>query len=230
MTPAPEPSQGPDLTRRLARWLKAVAMLLVIVAALGFIVSHEVPSVFWTGIFAKGTRGGVPPTSTASPTPVPLDVLRARALHLPILAPGEPCPIVPGRTVNPNIGPALGPGPIYLVSLGTDQGVIEVVSAKNFAFPEWDEEKTIFAVRPEYYGIVLLRGHQLDGPNEVRFGNGDVPVPDELSFWADPSLNMNEGWTYVVTYTRVREPGCYAVQADGSTFSEVIVFAARLEA
>ena len=34
------------------------------------------------------------------------------------------------------------------------------------------------------------------------------------------------GTRYVPSYTRVRGPGCYAYQIDGTTFSRVIVFRA----
>jgi hypothetical protein len=161
----------------------------------------------------------------ATSTPVPLTALRARALHLPSVAPGKLCPVVPGRTVHPDLGPALGDGPVYLVGLGTE-AVLDIAPAKNFESAEWGGNKTLYAVRPDYRGFILLRGHQLDGPNEVRFDRGDVP-PAEQSFDAKPSPYVNEGWTIGGSYTRLRTPGCYAVQADGSTFSEVIVFVAH---
>ncbi len=230
MTPVPQLPPGARAPRHPVRWLSALLTVVLIAAALGFIVSREGPGAFWQGALQAVLATPAPTetlTPAETPTPVPLDTLRARTLHLPIFAPGEACPVIPGRTVNPNIEPALGDGPVYLVSLGTDQGAIEFAPAKNFDSPDWDEAKTIFAVRPEYHGFVLLRGHQLDGPNEVRFGNGDG-LPDELIVEAGPSPYVNNGWTYDVTYTRVRAPGCYAVQADGSTFSEVIVFKAQL--
>jgi hypothetical protein len=54
-----------------------------------------------------------------------------------------------------------------------------------------------------YAARALVRGYQLDGPNEVRFDT--------------PSL------------TRLRAPGCYAYQVDGRTFSYVVIFEARLK-
>jgi hypothetical protein len=73
---------------------------------------------------------------------------------------------------------------------------------------------------------VLLRGHQLDGPNELRFDRGDVPPNQFLLQPPSPLYYQRTGWIVFVTYTRVRAPGCYAVQADGSNFSEVIIFRA----
>ena len=41
-----------------------------------------------------------------------------------------------------------------------------------------------------------------------------------------PPTEREKGWASWVTSTRVREPGCYAYQVDGTSFSEVIVFEA----
>jgi hypothetical protein len=92
--------------------------------------------------------------------------------------------------------------------------------------------KTIWALPPGLESLVLVRGQKVDGPNELRFGRGDVPDA-ELLFHApgpatsDPPDGPPTGWTYEIDYTRVHAPGCYAYQIDGETFSEVVVFRAQ---
>jgi hypothetical protein len=84
--------------------------------------------------------------------------------------------------------------------------------------------KVLWAVdTPHYSGVVLIRGHQLDGLNELRFDNGDMP-PTELRI--TPFPGTPDGWTGQPSYTRVRAPGCYAYQIDGLTFSKHIIFEA----
>lgn len=73
---------------------------------------------------------------------------------------------------------------------------------------------------------MLIRGRQLDGSHDARFGSG-----------LDPSREMRlrsvggsapGGWQNRPSYTRLQAPGCYAWQVDGATFSLVIVFKAVL--
>src|SRR5207253_3597393 len=90
----------------------------------------------------------------------------------------------------------------------------------------WDELKVLWIASPGYHGPVLVRGHQIDGSNELRFERGADP-PTELLLDASGDANrLGSGWGNWPTYTRLRAPGCYAYQVDGSTFSEVIVFKA----
>jgi hypothetical protein len=191
--------------------LRAGLVILFVASALTFIFGRE------------GVRIALPtgatPTSQA-------DAFYSRPLHVPSLAPGDSCPVVPGRTINPRLGPAIGEGPVYLT--GVSDGTVEFAPPADFGSQSWAGQITLYAVRPDYAGYVLLRGRQLDGQNEVRFGYGDVPRDSSL-LTAAPDPQGNEGWTNAgLGYTRVRSDGCYAVQADGTTFSEIIVFRARV--
>ncbi|HEY8825785.1 MAG TPA: hypothetical protein VIP07_13005, partial [Candidatus Limnocylindria bacterium] len=89
----------------------------------------------------------------------------------------------------------------------------------------WYFAKVLWVASPSYTGRALIRGHQIDGPNEVRFENGSDP-PLELRFDGNP---LGDGWRHQPSYTRVRAPGCYAYQVDGIPVSSVIVFEATLE-
>lgn len=55
----------------------------------------------------------------------------------------------------------------------------------------------------------------------MRFGVDDNVLP-ELEMPAEQQLR----WCYGVSSTLLRGPGCYAFQVDGTTFSDIIVFAA----
>ena len=165
-------------------------------------------------------------------TPTPTPVLTAdqvwaeleqRPVNVPTLAAGSSCPAAHGHAISPDFGLGLGDGPAYPVGLGSD-GVLDYAPPQNFQSAEWGGMKVLWALSPTYNGVVLVRGHQLDGPNELRFERGDVP-PAELRIIPFPA-STPDGWTGQPSYTRVRAPGCYAYQVDGLTFSKLIIFRA----
>lgn len=166
---------------------------------------------------ATSTANAGAPTAQAT-----VSELEQRPLHLPTLAPGSPCPAAHGHTVSPNYGLALGDGPAYPIGLG-ETGTLPISSAQNFSSQEWGGNKVLWVIDTAHYdGLVLVRGHQIDGPNELRFERGNTPP---LQLWLAPNPGT-DGWTSQPSYTRVRAPGCYAYQIDGTSFSKVIVFQA----
>ncbi|HUS16246.1 MAG TPA: hypothetical protein VM536_14705, partial [Chloroflexia bacterium] len=149
--------------------------------------------------------------------------LRARPLRVPTIAPGAVCPATGGTIVHAAYGPALGPGPFYPVGLGTS-GDLDYTGA---VFPgPWTGQKVLWVGSAQYTGPALLRGRQLDGPGEVRFGQGPDPV-SEMQLSSATSVAGTGGWRDWPGYTRVRGPGCYGYQVDGTDFSTIIVFAAH---
>jgi hypothetical protein len=72
---------------------------------------------------------------------------------------------------------------------------------------------------------VLIRGRQLDGANEVRFGGEFLPLA-EHRLPATPR-QLAGRFRFERTFSRVRTPGCYAYQIDGTTFSYLVVFKVR---
>jgi hypothetical protein len=152
-----------------------------------------------------------------------------RPLEIPRLARGSACPVssvarsVPWKRFG--IGSGIGRGPAYPV-LGGD--TLEFRPPESFESRRWGGQKVFWFVLPRYRGPVLIRGRQLDGPYGIRFENGDVP-PAELRiargqsvYWSDQP-DRSRG---VPSYTRLRAPGCYGYQIDGTSFSRVIVFRA----
>ncbi|MDQ6739695.1 MAG: hypothetical protein M3021_04830, partial [Actinomycetota bacterium] len=144
--------------------------------------------------------------------------LRQRPLQLPRIAPGSGCPTTPGRQVNPAFGPALGSGPVYPAGFGT-------VGVANYAGAlvegGWSYYKVLWIADPTYHGPILIRGRQIDGPNEVRFERGADP-PAELRLTAEAAAG--DGWTNWPSYTRLHAAGCYAYQVDGQSFTRIIFF------
>lgn len=159
-----------------------------------------------------GFVGGVP------------DALR-RPLHLPALQANDPCPTRRPHTVNPETSPALGNGPVYpILTPEQDRLLFEYPPPRRspFAGSEWSGAKVLWIAQPSYGGPVLVRGGQIDGSNPLGFESGTIPFA-ELQF---APRRGAPGWRYWPTYTRVRAPGCYAYQIDGTTFSYVIAFQA----
>jgi len=167
--------------------------------------------------------------ASAAPTRQPTWRSLHRPLHIPRIAPGAPCP-----TSKPDprgdlsrwgfVGTAWGRGPAYPGGLGRDRPVLGYVyppqRESEFFGSEWAGQKVLWIVDPSYRGRILVRGRQLDGPNELRFERGLVP-PRELH------LIGRGPHTARPSYTRVRADGCYAYQIDGAHFSRVLVFEAR---
>ena len=110
----------------------------------------------------------------------------------------------------------MGDSPVYAVGLGTE-GVLRYSGVQEGG---WFYQKVLFLVAPEYSGPVLIRGRQLDGPNEARFDQGPAP-PAELPLL--PVAGAAD-WRGNPSIVRFRAPGCYAWQFDGEGFSTVVAF------
>jgi hypothetical protein len=175
-------------------------------------------------------RLGVPTRLSAPPDP--WSPLR-RPLHLPRPAQGAPCP---RSTVDASVdwpavrifgGSGIGPGPVY-PGLGSYH-FLNAPADTQFGGP-WHGQKVFWYVTPAYRGPVLIRGRRLDGHEWMRFDGGRLPAPDlridesETVSW-DGQPAGSRGRPSAV---RVRAPGCYGVQIDGTSFSRVVVFEVRL--
>jgi hypothetical protein len=158
---------------------------------------------------------------SADPDAATWAVLESRPLQLPTLTSGQPCPRASGATVSPKVGPALGPGPIYPVGASTG-GILQFGGTPT----GWYFAKVLWVASPGYIDRhALIRGHQIDGPNELRFEDG-VDPPSELHF---DGADLGDGWRHQPSYARISVPGCYAFQIDGLGMTEVIAFEAVLE-
>jgi hypothetical protein len=216
--------EAPAILRRSASrwWLRLLVILLVILAPLGYLISKQPPDLL-PNVVATFT----PPTPIPTATPIPLaTILRARLLRLPTLSPGSACPVTPAYEVSPGIAEAAGDGPVYLV----DPQETTFFPFTQSANPQgWaKQDSVVFLIRPGVGGDVLVRGHQVDGSNEGRFGEGDTPAA-ELIFKAPAQARIitDDDWSISFNTMRLREAGCYAIQIDSEATSSVIVFHAK---
>jgi hypothetical protein len=113
------------------------------------------------------------------------------------------------------------------VGLGRNGVLDELEPPARFESREWGGQKVLWVVDPRYDGPVLIRGRQLDGPNEVRFDEGAVP-PTRILLPAEDA--PDDRWRERPSYTRLRAPGCYGYQIDGPNFSFLVVFEAKAPA
>jgi hypothetical protein len=125
-----------------------------------------------------------------------------------------------------------GPGPAYpFIGSGSDRAqlVFELPLGDPVFGTEWGGTKAIWGISIRYAGPILVRGRQLDGPNEVRFENGSPGFTDEKRLHPDAELRLVGPKPHGnPATTRLRAPGCYAYQVDGRGFSYLIVFDARV--
>lgn len=151
-----------------------------------------------------------------------------RPLRMPAIAAGAPCPASTARGNVKGQGlvfSAFGPGPAY-PTLENSSGRAAVGMVWPPTDPThlgWAGTKVLWTV-PRYTGAVLIRGRQLDGPNEVGFDLGHSwtrTVLREIRLFG-PTYDLRPAATFV------RSPGCYAYQVDTLRSSYRIVFEARL--
>jgi hypothetical protein len=148
--------------------------------------------------------------------------LRQRPLVQQLIEPVTPCPVTT-KTGQVGSYPGLGPGPAY--PIGSSSVITIRMPPPEGWGDEWSGTKRLWLLDNRYVARALVRGHQLDGPNEVRFAKPAF-IPHRLN--PIPELQLDQLRDYP-SLTRLRAPGCYAYQVDGRTFSYFIVFEARLE-
>jgi hypothetical protein len=77
---------------------------------------------------------------------------------------------------------------------------------------------------------VLIRGHQIDGDGELRFGQSVDPDAELVLHGPGASQGPGtdrSGWRGFPSTTRVRHPGCYAYQIDSTSTSTIVVISVR---
>ncbi|HEX6715439.1 MAG TPA: hypothetical protein VF066_18750 [Thermoleophilaceae bacterium] len=178
-----------------------------------------------TALAAIGAAVALLGSAPQAPAKDPWAKLR-RPLHIPRIANDAPCPVTPAHRVSPDFAPAQGSGPVYPVGAFPTFGFIyPTTPAQESWYPsKWSGNKLLWVARPHFRGPVLIRGRQLDGPNELRFEDGVNPAREFRLRGIGGSTPS--GWQNRPSYTRLRAPGCYGWQIDGATFSRVIVFRA----
>jgi hypothetical protein len=92
-------------------------------------------------------------------------------------------------------------------------------------------QKVLWVSTPKYQGPVLIRGARLDGPGAIQFAVGYAEPAAELRLLEPGARSPLEepGWREWPSYTGIAQPGCYAYQVDGTSFSSIVIFEARVE-
>jgi hypothetical protein len=155
---------------------------------------------------------------------------RAAVAARPLLHSG--CPVTtPPRTVTPHFSPVVGTGPVYAMATSftfpTMLFAYPPPKRSRFYGSKWGGQVLKLLGSPDYRGGLLLRGHQLGGPNVVRFGTSTIPFKT-LSLpraYNDPAVGGWAGWG---SYIRLRRSGCYQLRIIGTSFTETIVFRAKI--
>jgi hypothetical protein len=149
-----------------------------------------------------------------------------RPLRIPTIGPGTPCPTTDANGDLSRFGgptrPAWGTGPAYpTLDSGTTGGPLlryPYPPPSGFYGSQWSGEKVVWYIDREVYsGPLLIRGRQVDGMDTLRFDQGPLPSRE---IRVPPGPRDRGG------YIRVRRPGCFAYQVDGTSFSSLIVFEA----
>ena len=145
-----------------------------------------------------------------------------RPLHLPVLRPGQACPVSRGTPTHSSVfsGPALGVGPVHPLAYSNED-----LHSGTLA-PGWLAIKSLWVSDPVYQGPFLVRIRRVDRSGPA----GVLEDPTVTSFFvpAGPTWNSEPGGYRAITgATWVKTPGCVAWQVDGATFSHVIVIQLR---
>lgn len=162
-----------------------------------------------------------------------------RPLAVPAISPGAPCPTstMDSRDLASIAAwgdgvPAWGSGPAYpLLSNIDGRPVLFFVYPPPPAYgTEWGVAKFPWFTARNYRGRVLVRGRQLDGPNEIQFVDGRPRFSGQNIANPVPDLRLQDDPAGHPSLTRLRAPGCYAYQIDGWRLSRLIVFEAAVRA
>jgi hypothetical protein len=191
--------------RQRHRWL--AVLLAVVVGATSYAV-------------VQATSTGTPPVLSLS--------LFSRPLHLPPLGPNASCPTSTGSFLHTPLtsGTALGNGPVrILIGNAGDlaHGRVDVGTSNT---SHWGALETIWIAVPGYEGPFVVRARRIGAPGaiEVQPGpTGLTPGSGPLVVPAGPTANSANGYRAVPGSIWVKSPGCYGVQIDGGSFSEVTV-------
>jgi len=123
----------------------------------------------------------------------------------------------------------IGRGPVY-PGLGGSEGVLSATPDTQYGGP-WAGGKVFWYVKRSYRGRVLIRGRRLDGPQSLGFNGDKLPAAGELRLESWDTVSWKgqiPGSRGIASTVRVRTPGCYGVQIDGTTFSRVVTFAVEV--
>jgi hypothetical protein len=165
------------------------------------------------------------PAGAGVPKPVDSDAasLLARAMQLPSVSAGSVCPVTPVAHVSTGVTDPRGKGPLYF------GGPMPI---GGFPF-----NKVVYSTVAGTHGPILLRGGRIDGSGSLKFSGSPADLTEKAEIPPAPGGKPGSGSS--AFYQAVLDPGpdnalyvypstrgCYAIQVDAPSFSEVIVLTA----
>lgn len=152
----------------------------------------------------------------------------SRPLRFPVLRPGQHCPATPGRPLRTTLfsGIALGQGQVKVMVESAPgaarRGIAHLLT--HTSAPGWFGFKTLWFSLPSYQGPFVIRATRLGAPGPIEMG--ESPQAGPLVIPPGAVMNQAGGYRQAPGGTWVKQPGCYAWQVDGLSFSELIVIRA----
>ena len=224
MAPGPRPDPG--------RWVTRMVMLLITPALAACAALGGGPS----------TNAQRQPGMTTNVTPAAsIEELRKRPLRPPPAR--SSCPTAPThQDLKPVLATGLAPGkPPAGPDYGYGDGPVYLSGQYDFYPGGWDN--AIWLVEPAATGPLLIRGQQLKGSARATFsrqsdeyGKPSGPAPGKpvstqsaygmsVPFYSELDLVGAEPpyWGAYFADTHFDAAGCYVIQVDGTTFSELIL-------
>jgi hypothetical protein len=222
------------MTRRLPL-LAAIGLALLVLVVLIIVLSRPSSALFSREPVQREVAIYATVTAVANPeTSAPLE---ERPLSLPVLLPGDPCPLSKGSAEivprEPYIFCAgclwFGRGPAYFPLTFHDRQSEDAVFSLD-EVPHSDSSyrvKTPWVSKPKYEGPILIRGRQLDGTGEHKLGFSTDPSGGheqlQLTGYGGPDSTL---WGFWIANMWVPGPGCYGVQIDTMPGTDIVIFKA----
>jgi hypothetical protein len=144
-------------------------------------------------------------------------------LHLPVVAPGQPCPVSEPTASGPSQPTLLGDGPVRL-ALATSAGSVFFEATPGGG---WKAIDVLWTVEPSLTGDVLVRGARLDGTGELGFGDAADPLKEFRLASGGQTQTIGDRALVGTTQMRVKVAGCYGLEIDAGGRSSVVVFEAK---
>ena len=162
--------------------------------------------------------------------------LDQRPLALPDLRPNQPCPVSTGRLgavpSQPQIfgggGVWFGEGPVFLGLFYKDPDQAQAVFRLD-RIPRSGNTyraKTGWAIDPSYSGPILIRGRALGSEGTPLMFRASGWPPDSALHLRAPNVSPATLWSFWPSSMWVPARGCYGVQLDTLSTTDVVVFEA----
>ena len=158
------------------------------------------------------------------------------ALALPALSPGAACPVSTGtRGAVPRqehiFGGDLwfGRGPVYVGLAWKPEHTGDTATFSLAPVPIENgarRAKTPWISVPTYAGPIVVRGHALDDPRKALLFNHNGRRPMTRLHVEAPRAPSAELWSFWPTSMWIPGPGCYGMQIDTPSATDIVVFEA----